>query len=394
MEAVREDVFRYADMDVLNPLLHKTRRRRKDDLMFISVVFEEGGQRYTYLCPDETVMEGDRVLAPVGKDARATWVKVVDIRWLSEKEAPYPLGKIKTVIGKEPAPDMVEEAIPPELLPPPVMDAALLLEEPLMGVETEDIREMLGETPGERALAAALAQVSNKIAWLAMKSGEQPESRAYSPMKAYLDEWRELEGTLRSQAFGILFDEGRLPDMKRTLSHQVTDELLKRNGYEQAGKWWAFQPDAVPEIVFSHTASWNHIKSQEDIDRLLRDFNMHNGLVREIQYIPPVKHRKKEETQPPAPLRVLYQTQWLTRAMFEFVFENPVDLRVKLRPEDSAFSPNGAFLAIEDDGLVWFDENSYEVNYREMYNYAYVTWIKAGKIKWREIHERADEESE
>lgn len=99
-EAVHSFIKFYGLGELFDEKLYMSRRRRKDDLMFISVIFQEFGQEYCYLSKDETLIVGDRVKVPVGDHHRVITAEVVKVLWLSKEEAPIPFDRIKTAIGK------------------------------------------------------------------------------------------------------------------------------------------------------------------------------------------------------------------------------------------------------------------------------------------------------
>ncbi len=86
--------------EILSPEIYGARRRRKNDLMFVNVVFNEEGSEYCYLCQDETIRAGDKVLVPAGMENRSSTAEVVEVLWLDKEETPIPFEMIKTVIEK------------------------------------------------------------------------------------------------------------------------------------------------------------------------------------------------------------------------------------------------------------------------------------------------------
>lgn len=83
------------------------------DLIFCSVAFEDGGKSYYYLTEDDTLEIGDLVCVPVGTEDGEAIVEVVKIEYFSEKEAPFPLRKMKSILRKCTDEDLVFE-IPDE----------------------------------------------------------------------------------------------------------------------------------------------------------------------------------------------------------------------------------------------------------------------------------------
>lgn len=52
----------------------------------------------------------------------------------------------------------------------------------------------------------------------------------------------------------------------------------------------------------------------------------------------------------------------------------------------------GAHMAIEDGMLIWFDCKDFKEDYRELYEYTDVTWIKAERVKRRIVEKYLCEE--
>lgn len=69
---------------------------------FVFVRFPSGNRRYLYLCPDLAVWEGDTVLVPFGKNNTVREAVVIGTVTCPSSLAPYPVERIKTVIGKKP----------------------------------------------------------------------------------------------------------------------------------------------------------------------------------------------------------------------------------------------------------------------------------------------------
>ncbi|HEL2401917.1 TPA: hypothetical protein TZS69_000873 [Streptococcus suis] len=91
------DEVHYFEKRTLEPeLLWKPNKM----LRFCQVQFLNGGKLYSYYCPDQTINKGDWVEVFVGKQAIKKDVPVVDVFSAPAQKPPYPLNKIKTVLGK------------------------------------------------------------------------------------------------------------------------------------------------------------------------------------------------------------------------------------------------------------------------------------------------------
>lgn len=90
----------YGFGEILDPSVYNKVKRRKNDYIFCSVTFDEGYKSYYYLADDDNIEIGDLVLVPAGKDNHTAIVKVANIEYFSEEEAPLPVEKTKRIIRK------------------------------------------------------------------------------------------------------------------------------------------------------------------------------------------------------------------------------------------------------------------------------------------------------
>lgn len=74
--------------------------RRTSDVTIYGCAFEKYGKIYHYLADEGDEYEvGDEVLVPVGKDNRTTTARVMEVLYHQPEDAPYPLEKMKTILG-------------------------------------------------------------------------------------------------------------------------------------------------------------------------------------------------------------------------------------------------------------------------------------------------------
>lgn len=85
---------------ILDSDIYEGGRRRTSDLTFVYVRFGYGDKEYCYLADEDIYAEGDLVLVPVGGEGKTKAVEVTRVEYHSAEDAPYPLDKIKKVIGK------------------------------------------------------------------------------------------------------------------------------------------------------------------------------------------------------------------------------------------------------------------------------------------------------
>ncbi len=73
--------------------------------IFCKVQFKGSYKHYTYQTDDETLAVGDVVDVPVGKFNDVNQARIVEIGYFDEYEAPFPIDRIKKIIGKHIATD-------------------------------------------------------------------------------------------------------------------------------------------------------------------------------------------------------------------------------------------------------------------------------------------------
>lgn len=73
---------------------------RQGKYIFCKVQFKGSYKHYTYRTDDETLAVGDEVDVPVGKNNDVAQARIVEIGYFDEYEAPFPVDRIKTIIGK------------------------------------------------------------------------------------------------------------------------------------------------------------------------------------------------------------------------------------------------------------------------------------------------------
>ena len=80
-------------------------QNKPDKYIFCKVQFKGSYKSYTYRAEDETLAVGDVVDVPVGRNNDVAQARIVEIGYFDEEEAPFPIDKIKTIIGKHIAND-------------------------------------------------------------------------------------------------------------------------------------------------------------------------------------------------------------------------------------------------------------------------------------------------
>lgn len=75
-------------------------RGREDEKMYCMVVFDSSDKVYTYASFDASIVKGDFVLVPAGKNNEIKEVEVVDVRYLSEDKIPDEIKPLKVILNK------------------------------------------------------------------------------------------------------------------------------------------------------------------------------------------------------------------------------------------------------------------------------------------------------
>lgn len=227
----------YSFGDTLNPEIYTANTRRLGDSMFLSVVFERYGKEYCYLSEDETIRKGDRVEVPTAKAGSRAIVTVVDVQWMPRSQAPIPLEKIKTIIGKVSEEDADEGESEAN-----AEDAADSLSEPLKGVKTQDVLNQVAANNSEEKLATAVADTGNRISWLKRLLSHSKGRRRAIELQDELRAWQSLEAELVSMASLILLAEeiegGSHISNPRLLPYERIRPFMERNGYRSPAGWW------------------------------------------------------------------------------------------------------------------------------------------------------------
>jgi hypothetical protein len=90
----------YSDTEIFDSRIFNSRKRCDDDLIFISVEFEPDGQTYYYVTDDDSIVPGDKVIVPVGRNWSEKVVTVVKKEYFSRDKTPIEPERLKPVLGK------------------------------------------------------------------------------------------------------------------------------------------------------------------------------------------------------------------------------------------------------------------------------------------------------
>ena len=75
-------------------------KRRKSDIIYCSIEFEEGYKSYCYITDDDTIEPGDRVVVPVGRDNHESVAWVVKVEYYQPENVPLPIEKTKHILRR------------------------------------------------------------------------------------------------------------------------------------------------------------------------------------------------------------------------------------------------------------------------------------------------------
>ena len=90
----------YEPGELFDPEIYKKPRRRKSDLIFCNVEFEDYGRTYCYLADSDDYSVGDKVVVPAGPDNVESVATIKSIEYRQPEDAPYPVEKTKHILRK------------------------------------------------------------------------------------------------------------------------------------------------------------------------------------------------------------------------------------------------------------------------------------------------------
>lgn len=100
MDGLCDFISFYGMGEILDSKFYNTAKRRLSDNRIAYVKFDDFGKEYCYFCKDETIAVGDNVIVPVRDDGEITEAIVTKIGFYSDEQSPYPIEKMKEIIGK------------------------------------------------------------------------------------------------------------------------------------------------------------------------------------------------------------------------------------------------------------------------------------------------------
>ena len=82
------------------PEVYEKRRRKKGELIYCSVVFDNGLKTYYYRTEDDSLDAGDDVVVPAGSDNHLSIVKIVKVEYFAPADVPFPIEKTKVILRR------------------------------------------------------------------------------------------------------------------------------------------------------------------------------------------------------------------------------------------------------------------------------------------------------
>ena len=100
ISAVKRCLFFYGAGTLFSPSVYGKTKVGNGKILLCSVAFCEGGKSYCYIADDAGIEVGDTVIVPVGQEGRRTVARVVKTKLCSAEEAPMPLERLKSILGR------------------------------------------------------------------------------------------------------------------------------------------------------------------------------------------------------------------------------------------------------------------------------------------------------
>lgn len=85
--------------EIFNSSIINSESCNDGQVLLCKVAFPESSKLYSYLTDDEMLLHGDQVIVPVGNEGTTAVATIVDKQILDRKDVPYPVDKIKKIIG-------------------------------------------------------------------------------------------------------------------------------------------------------------------------------------------------------------------------------------------------------------------------------------------------------
>ncbi len=132
---------------------------------------------------------------------------------------------------------------------------------------------------------------------------------------------------------------------------------------------------------------WRIIQSQEDADNLLNTFGrFHDGCIKEIKYISGEYVAENLSMMPfntKRELCVVFQRQCDSPCVIEVIFSKLIQMNLLPRDEQYDGIIYGASIFVNEECIIWVDDDLTGDNISDTLKQDDNTWIKAKEMKWR-----------
>lgn len=132
---------------------------------------------------------------------------------------------------------------------------------------------------------------------------------------------------------------------------------------------------------------WNVIQTQKDADNLINVFGgFHDGCIKEMKYISGEFVAENLSMMPfntKRELCIIFQRQSDKPCAIEVIFSKLI--RMNLSPRDEQYDGIifGASIFVNEDCIIWVDDDIKADNLFDILKQDDLTWIKAKEMKWR-----------
>ena len=86
--------------EMIFPEVYEKSRRKKGELIYCSVVFDNGLKTYYYRTEDDSLDAGDDVVVPAGNDNHLSIAKIVKVEYFAPADVPFPIEKTKVILRR------------------------------------------------------------------------------------------------------------------------------------------------------------------------------------------------------------------------------------------------------------------------------------------------------
>lgn len=86
--------------EMIFPEVYEKSRRKKGELIYCSVVFDNGLKTYYYRTEDDSLDAGDDVVVPAGRDNHLSIARIVKVEYFAPADVPFPIEKTKVILRR------------------------------------------------------------------------------------------------------------------------------------------------------------------------------------------------------------------------------------------------------------------------------------------------------